>query len=255
MRATALALFLALGMPAGAAALPQVVGVYPSGASVPENLLRISIRFAAPVAGPILPDLALWRSGAALLQAPFLDQELWSPDGRTLTLLFHPGRVKSGLVAHDTLGRALQSGSEVKLVLGVQELKSWRVESEDRASPEPSQWRIGKARTGTREPLRVIFESPVDEGSVSLIAVVDSQDRKVQGRAKLTGGESEWVFTPERAWKRAPYRLVVHPRLEDPCGNAVGQRFERPTSIGEPHPESAQAIEIPIPGGFRPTAK
>jgi hypothetical protein len=51
------------------------------------------------------------------IQEPFLEQELWSPDGKLLTVLMHPGRVKSGLIAHDERGPILSPGEDVTLTL------------------------------------------------------------------------------------------------------------------------------------------
>src|SRR5262245_34918027 len=77
---------------------PRVVTVSPSGPCVPENLLRISIRFDTAPEGEVLRRLSLANQEGRSLRAPFLDQELWSPDGRVLTVLLHPARVKSGLL-------------------------------------------------------------------------------------------------------------------------------------------------------------
>ncbi|MGR5147958.1 hypothetical protein ACQKP8_15595 [Photobacterium alginatilyticum] len=49
----------------------------------------------------------------------FLDNKfaLWSTDSSRLTLLFDPGRVKTGLVAHNAMGRALIPGEDYQLVI------------------------------------------------------------------------------------------------------------------------------------------
>src|SRR5499425_3830758 len=98
--AGATALAVALGTSHAEQATPRVHLVQPSGPEVPANLLRISISFAAQVEGPLLPRLSLLRADGGQVEAPFLEQELWSPSGRILTVLLHPGRVKTGLKAH-----------------------------------------------------------------------------------------------------------------------------------------------------------
>jgi hypothetical protein len=55
--------------------------------------------------GPVLARLALLRRNGSRIAEPFLKQELWSADGRVLTVLMHPGRVKIGLKAREDLGR------------------------------------------------------------------------------------------------------------------------------------------------------
>src|SRR5262245_64043276 len=78
---------VAAGVAMAAAGTLRVVAVSPSGRTVPENLLRISIRFAAAPEGQILRRLSLATRDGRPLHEPFLDQELWSPDGRVLTVL------------------------------------------------------------------------------------------------------------------------------------------------------------------------
>src|SRR5262245_23473629 len=100
--ATALAVML--GFAYAKQPTPPVVLVQPSGAEVPANLLRLSIRFAGQVEGPLLPRLRLLRADGTQVQAPFLEQELWSPSGKISTVMMHPGRVKTGLKARDQNG-------------------------------------------------------------------------------------------------------------------------------------------------------
>src|ERR1700732_3594639 len=92
--AGAATLAVALGCSHAAPSTPRVVLVQPSGTHVPANLLRISIRFATGVEGPLLPRIILLRADGRKIREPFLEQELWSRDGNVLTILMHPGRVK-----------------------------------------------------------------------------------------------------------------------------------------------------------------
>jgi hypothetical protein len=94
------------------------VSVYPSGTSVPENLLRIELRFRVPLRTPLdMVHVKLLDREGQLIPDPFLDLPLPSADGRRLSLLLHPGRVKSGVGANVVLGRALRAGSLVTLVI------------------------------------------------------------------------------------------------------------------------------------------
>jgi len=103
--AGAATLAVTLGCSHAEPSIPRVVLVQPSGTQVPANLLRISIRFADQVEGPLLPRITLLRADGRKIQEPFLEQELWSPDGNVLTIMMHPGRVKSGLKARAAMGR------------------------------------------------------------------------------------------------------------------------------------------------------
>ena len=133
---SATALAVALGSSHAGQPAPRVVLVQPSGPEVPANLLRISIRFAAQVEGPLLPRLSLLRADGSQVEAPFLEQELWSPSGRILTVLLHPGRVKTGLKAHDEKGPILSAGDDVALALDGVPIKRWRVGLADQIGPD-----------------------------------------------------------------------------------------------------------------------
>src|SRR4029453_18144870 len=113
----AIALAVALGSSHAEQPAPRVVLVQPSGPEVPANLLRLSIVFATQVEGPLLPRLSLLRADGRRIQAPFLEQELWSPSGKILTVMMHPGRVKTGLKPHDEEGPILSVGDDVALAL------------------------------------------------------------------------------------------------------------------------------------------
>lgn len=217
-------LLCALAFTAQAADGPSL-RVFPSGETLPENTLRLSIEFAAPPAEPVLERLAL-RSGGEVRHDAFLPQELWSPDGRTLTLLFHPGRVKSGLVAHDTLGRALQAGSSAALLLDGKVLGQWQVVAPDLDLPRPQTWQLEAPKAGTRAPLIVRLDAPIDARARDYIAVRDAAGARVPGSARLDEGERVWRFVPTHSWSRARHVVVVHPALEDPAGNRVDRGFE-----------------------------
>ena len=102
---------LLLALPLARAGQPPsgIAEVRPSGREVPANLLRFSIEFAAPLEGPVLPRIGLVHANGLPLRQPFLQQELWSPDNRILTVLLNPGRVKNGLVAREELGPILRA--------------------------------------------------------------------------------------------------------------------------------------------------
>src|SRR5215471_12789162 len=146
----AIALTVALGCAHAEPPTARVALVQPSGSEVPANLLRFSIRFEARVEGPVLRNLALTRVDGTRIEEPFLDQELWSPDGTVLTVLLHPGRVKSGLVAHDERGPILSPGEDVTLALDGRPIKQWHVGPAVAVGPAISAWQISAVRVGSR---------------------------------------------------------------------------------------------------------
>ncbi|MHC8381845.1 Ig-like domain-containing protein [Pseudomonas sp. LB3P14] len=238
----ALALWTAAGAQAVAAQLVPAA-VQPSGPEVPANLLRISLVFAQPVGEPVLPRLELRQANGNVIDKPFFEQELWSPTGKILTVLLHPGRVKSGLIAHDTVGPVLHADGVVVLMLDGLEIKRWKVGSDDLDGPRPSGWSITSVRAGTREPLVVELDAPIDGRDVDYLAVANSSNRRVRGRARLEVGEKRWTFTPDVPWDDSRYTLAVFGNLEDPSGNRLNGHFESPGTA----PESTTAdVYIPL---------
>jgi hypothetical protein len=236
----ATALALALGCSHAQASIPRAALVQPSGPEVPANLLRFSIRFEAQVEGPMLRRLALLRGDGTQIQEPFLEQELWSPDGKLLTVLMHPGRVKSGLIAHDERGPILSQGEDVTLALDGHPIKQWRVGPANAVGPAVSGWKISAGRVGSRQPIVVTLNEPIDGRDADYLAIADERDRRVAGRARLTNGESTWTFTPSEPWRPGAYNLVVRGTLEDPVGNRLGSHFE--TSIYSPPGPPVDAV-------------
>src|SRR5258708_9522523 len=153
--AGAATLAVALGCSHAEPSTPRVVLVQPSGTQVPANLLRISIRLATRVEGPLLPRITLLRADGRKIQEPFLEQDLWSPDGNVLTVMMHPGRVKSGLMARAEMGPILSVGDDVSLALDGHPIKRWRVGPTDESGPIISAWKGSAGRAQSPQPLGV----------------------------------------------------------------------------------------------------
>jgi hypothetical protein len=236
---------LALALDVSEAGEPtvRVVLVQPSDSVVPANLLRLSIEFAAAVEGPVLPRLALSRSNGSQIQEPFLDQELWSPSGRVLTILMHPGRVKSGLRAREQMGPILSEGEDVALTLDGIPIKRWRVGPTDATGPMPSAWKMSPVRVESKQRLVVILDGPIEGREADYLAVADADNERVEGRAQLSSGETVWTFIPNLPWQSGAHALVARGALEDPAGNRLGSHFE--TSVDSP-PGAPVDVVVPF---------
>lgn len=208
--------------------IPRVVWVRPSAGDVPANLLRISIEFTKPPRGAVLPRLALMDAGGGRVREPFLQQELWSPSGKILTVMMHPGRVKTGLIAREEWGPILIVGDVVTLTLDGSPIKQWRVGPTDSDGPSVSAWKLSPVRAGSKQPLVVTLDAAIDGRDVHHLAIADDHHRPVEGRAELTNGECTWKFTPKGPWHAGEYKLVARSTLEDPAGNRLGGHFETP---------------------------
>lgn len=210
----------------GATALPGIVDVAPSGPTVPAQLLRLSVTFAAPQAEGSVSTVALVRADRTAIAGALLDQQLWSPDRRKLTLLLNPGRVKSGLIARADAGPVLRPRDIVALTIAGAVVRRWRVIAGGCTIPDPASWTLAAPRSGSRQPLRLGFPGPIDALSRDLIAVADFSENRIDGSATLSDGERRWSFVPVAPWPTGLLQIVVHPRLENPCGDEPREPFE-----------------------------
>src|SRR5258708_27067868 len=230
--AGAATLAVALGCAHAEPSTPRVVLVQPSGTQVPANLLRISIRFANQVEGPLLPRITLLRADGRKIQEPFLEQELWSPDGNVLTFMMHPGRVKSGLKARAAMGPILSVGDDVSLAIDGHLIKRWRIGPTDEAGPVTSAWKVSAVRAESLQPLVVDLDGPIDGRDAGYLAIADAAGRRVAGRARLPGGDNAWTFTPDAPWRAGAYKLVGRSTLHNPPRNLPDRPL--PPSLSPP---------------------
>ncbi|MEL6569867.1 MAG: hypothetical protein AAFQ22_15740 [Pseudomonadota bacterium] len=240
------AAFLAAGSVAQATC-PDAEGVdiYPTAKVLPENLLRVYVYYPRPMsAHEGLQHVRLLNGDGVALEGVFLTNraDLWSPDRRRLTLLLDPGRVKTGLIANENLGRALVDGESYVLdvsgsaldrtgcPLGKDTQHSFAVENADTNPPDPADWTIVTPRAHSNDTLRVDLGSAHDHLSMAFrLRVLDKNGDTVPGAIALGPEEELWEFTPRAAWAAARYMLVIDERLEDLAGNRPGRLFDRPS--------------------------
>ena len=217
---------------AAAAYVAFSASVTPSGDSVPDNLLRIELHLARPLSHALaMEHVRLVDEDGETIAGAFLDLPLPGDDGRTITLLLHPGRVKTGVGANVAMGRALRPGHDVGLVVDDPQFparirKRWHVTQAHDEDLLARDWRWTLPAVGSRAPLRVTLDSALTSSSASLIAVRGPGGERMAGTASLRVGETVWEFVPTRPWHAGHHALVVHPRLEDVAGNRPCTPFE-----------------------------
>lgn len=229
---------------AAAASSAFAATVTPSGDTVPENLLRIELHLARPLAQPLaMAHVRLLDERGQTIPDVFLDLPLPAADGRTVALLLHPGRVKSGVGANLALGRALRAGDVITLVVDDPQVgrpltHRWRVLIAD--PMRPARWRVRAPRAGTMAPLVLALDATLNASGASLIALRGPDGERVAGHAMLEDGERAWRFRPTHPWLAGHYEVVVHPLLEDVAGDRACTPFEaadlsdRPCAIEAP---------------------
>lgn len=223
---------LALMVVGEARAAQPTVLIYPSGPTVPANLLRIELQCSTPLHPPIeVQNLKLTNGAGRAIDNAFLDLLLPSADRERVTVLLHPGRVKSGVGLNRLYGRALSVGDDVLLTVDHPALeqpvhKRWHVTAPTTALPDPSHWSISLPIIGSRSPLIVRLGDALGSTAATMIAIRGPEGDRVAGAAQLEAGETTWCFTPDEPWHAGHYALVTHPDLEDVAGNRPGAPFE-----------------------------
>jgi len=216
--------------------------VYPSADELPANLLKLYVHFSAPMRrGEAYEHARVLNADGSEAREVLLEiePELWDPQTRRLTLLFDPGRIKQGLRLRRELGPTLVAGESYVLEidagwrdargapLAAGFRKPFRTVAIDEDSPDAAQWRVAVPPAGTREPLCVEFDEPLDHALCErVIAVRDAHGERMTGNPVVGDEERRWTFVPDRAWTPGPYTLVVGPVLEDRAGNGVRRPFE-----------------------------
>ena len=241
----------------------EVVGIRPTGGTVPRNLLRCYVEFSAPMREAGATHVRLLDADGAPLVGALLatEYELWDPERRRLTVLFDPARIKRGLVPHRQLGYPLREGESVTLVVDAEfpdasgrplragATRTWRVLGDERRHVTPSSWTLQPGTAGTTESLTVTFDRPLDHGLVAHCLRVHGPDGAVAGSGTVGPEDGSWTFAPAGPWLDAEHRLVVDPVLEDVAGNSVQRVFDRDLSSADDDPRDGGPVELP----FHPT--
>jgi hypothetical protein len=248
----------------------HVVAVHPTLDRVPSNLLRWYVEFSAPMEpGTAHEHVRLLDEAGRPVEHAFLrvEEELWDPARRRLTLLFDPGRVKQGVRTNLEMGAPLVVGHRYRLAIDA----GWRdaagatlasgfdkefdVGSSDRRSPDPSRWTLTVPRAGTVEPLRVAFGEALDHALAQrMVAVMQGRGSGVEGRVELADGDSVWSFFPTTGWRAGVYVLRVEAALEDLAGNNVARVFDADRRAGAPPAEVGAQAGAPRAVTFRVAA-
>jgi hypothetical protein len=217
-----------------------ITRVYPAAGTLPENALRMYVHFSTPMTRGGVYKYVKLLAGDREVAHPFLelDEELWSADGKRFTLLFDPGRVKRGLKPREEDGPVLEEGKKYTLIIdrawededGVPLKESFRktfaAGPPDETPIDPDRWAITPPTPGGR--LTVKLDKPLDHALLQrMVWVVGPDGKRLAGTVEVPDRADSWSFRPTGdAWPPGEYKLVVDTRLEDPCGNRVGEPFE-----------------------------
>jgi hypothetical protein len=238
----------------------SVAAVYPTRSELPENLLKFYIHFSQPMSiGNVYDYIHLFHQDGFELDLPFLElgEELWDYDTQRLTLLFDPGRIKTGLVPNLEEGMVLQRGKSYTLkidsdwqdsegrplVNGFE--KNFSVGPADTTSPDPYNWKKHWPKADTRETLSIVFHESLDEALLQRLLLVLNEDGDVvQGSVSVSDHETRWEFAPEKKWRAGKHRVEIETILEDVAGNSIARPFELDKKRSERYREGPKLVYL-----------
>jgi hypothetical protein len=222
---------------------PELVAIYPLLDTLPENLLKLYVRFSKPMrSGESLQFIHLLDKKQDTLRNVFLNlqPELWDTTGTVLTLWLDPGRIKRGLTLNRALGNPLKMNETYHLVVsaawkgqnGLNLAQTYRktfvAGKRDELAPDLKQWQLQLPKVGTTALLWVKTQESLDHYLLSeSIGIVDQNNIPAKGVIRLGKKDDQVVFFPVKPWKAQRYRLQVDARLEDLAGNNLNRVFDR----------------------------
>jgi hypothetical protein len=213
----------------------RITAMYPSSPVLPANQLKLYIVFSAPMqSGDFWPNIHLIDQGGAPAFLPFVGQELWNRDNTRLTLIFDPGRIKRGVKPNVDLGPVLVEGKRYTLIID-RDFKDvngrplaepfrheFAVGGDERRGIDTALWKLVSPKAGTRDPLVIRFDRPLDYALASDVFQIPG----VSGVATVGPSETEWRFQPTQPWTSGQRQVVIDMALEDLAGNRIGRPFD-----------------------------
>jgi hypothetical protein len=215
------------------------IRISPQAKVLPANTLRFYLHFPRPAEAHFDRDqLWLLNEEEQVVRDPFLvlSQELWSPDGLRLTVLMEPGRIKRGLGADPAHAPALVVGRAYSLVvtaLGQTARHSFRVSDPVLEALNETYWHLVSPTVGSLDPAVVHFDRVMDASLCEdEIGVLIRSGDVVQARVSLAPDGTTAQLIPSYPWRAEEHRLIVSERLEDVCGNRLGEALEHDLRTG-----------------------
>lgn len=205
----------------------------------PANALKLYLHFSQPMEqGVFLERLRLLNTNGKEVIGPFRETELWSPDGKRLTVWFHPGRQKSGVNLNQEEGPVLRENTKHTLVvagswrstsgipLGADVRFDFQVGPADHTMPNLDRWQITLPKSGTREPLLIHFDEPLDPAMLTSALQLWHEDKPWPLRVSVDQTGKICKGLTNTTWPSGNYQLQADPLLEDLAGNNFIHLFE-----------------------------
>ncbi|MEM9680538.1 MAG: hypothetical protein AAF901_09465, partial [Bacteroidota bacterium] len=220
--------------------LPELIAIYPTSDTVPENLLKMYFEFSKPMqkVGNALEYITVVddTSGEEVDVFLELSTELWNKEHTRLTLWLDPGRIKTDLIPNKKLGLPILNGHSYRLTISPEWKdhegnplvtsyeKQFSVTDRDSKQPEVNTWTI----EATPDQLKIHFHESMDAILAKETFSIHRRNGKtISGEFKLTQNEQGLHFYPEQPFLPGEYRFKVASKLEDLAGNNLNHLFDQ----------------------------
>jgi hypothetical protein len=100
---------------------------------------------------------------------------------------------------------------------------------------DETRWRVVSPTAGSLDPAVVHFDRVMDAALCEdEIGVLTPAGEVVQTRVSLAPDGTAARLIPSHPWRAGEHRLVVSDRLEDVCGNRLGEALDHDLGTGGP---------------------
>jgi len=222
---------------------PEVMAIYPSADTIPENWLKMYLFFSKPMqeVGKSLDYIRVTKNNDTEPIEVFLEleSELWNAEHTRLTLWLDPGRIKTDLIPNKEKGLPIVNGNSYTIkidrnwrsadgiTLNDDVYKTYYASDRDMKKPNLGSWEIHTPVAGLKDELIIDFKEPLDAVlSKESIRVFDDKENRVAGDHELAKFESHLIFAPEFSWSKGIYKILVDTDLEDLAGNNLNHLFD-----------------------------
>tara|TARA_R110002096_G_scaffold55607_15_gene142523 strand:+ start:2809 stop:3825 length:1017 start_codon:yes stop_codon:yes gene_type:complete len=232
---------------------PVVTQILPdTDKPIPANLLKFYIEFDQPVreGSDLFDHIHLFDQSGNQVHSPWRRQELWSDDGKRLTLWIHPGRIKQGVNLREQLGPVLRPGESYTLVLdtnirspeGTPLAESvrhpFRTGPEIRNRIDWSKWTL-KPPQKSDQPLIITSDRSLDPYLTRRHLRLFRDKDPVEVTIDWDKTQTEFTVLPKADWVVGEYQIEIDEFLEDLAGNTVLRAFD--TDLLQPESAIASA--------------
>ena len=240
---------------------PEVLAIYPTSDTVPENLLKMYFIFSKPMqeVGNMLDYVKVYNKTERREESIFLalENELWNTEHTQLTLWLDPGRIKNGLIPNQEKGLPIKKGTEYEITINMKlkdadriplantYSKTFYVDARDELSPDIAHWKIFTPKAGTRNALTIDFKEPLDamlaEETIDIFSIAK---QAIIGTYKLANHQRRLTFVPDTDWAKGDYRIFINPILEDLAGNNLNRLFDEDLTIKKDSSTTKKDFEL-----------